>query len=90
VADAVLEQGVQLTAVRPFGVEECQRKDGGQLHRLFLDGHLPQQLLRALHWRELGVCRAAGGALLRSSGACQQKQHRRDDEGSSTDQHNLL
>jgi hypothetical protein len=47
--DAVLEQRLELAAVRPLGVEQRQRKDGGQLHRLFLDRHLAQQRIRALH-----------------------------------------
>jgi hypothetical protein len=46
--DAVFEQGVELAAVRPLGVEQRQRKDRGQLHDLFIGGHLPQQLVRAL------------------------------------------
>jgi hypothetical protein len=57
--DAVLEQGVELAVVRPLGVEQRQRKDGGQLHRLFLDGHRAQQLLRALHRGGGGGARGA-------------------------------
>ena len=73
--DAVLEQRVELAPVRSRGVEQRQRKDGGKLHRLFLDRHLAQQRIRALHGGE------RRGRLLAKPGACQQKQHRRDNYG---------
>jgi hypothetical protein len=49
VADAVLQLGVEHAADRPVGAEQSKGHDCGQLHRLFLHGHLAQQLIRALH-----------------------------------------
>lgn len=45
--DAVLEQRIELALVQPIGGEQRHRKHGGQLHRLFLDRHRAQQLIRA-------------------------------------------
>jgi hypothetical protein len=36
-------------ATARLGAEQSQGVDSGQLHRLFLDGHLAQRLVRALH-----------------------------------------
>jgi hypothetical protein len=48
VADALFDQHVRLAAHQPVAVEESQRHGTRQLHHLFLDGHLAQQLVRAL------------------------------------------
>jgi hypothetical protein len=48
-ADALSEQAVHLAGHRPIRSEQRQRNDTGQLHRLFLDRHLTQQLIGALH-----------------------------------------
>jgi hypothetical protein len=49
VPDAMLQLGVELAADRPLGAEQSHGVEAGQLHRLFLDGHLPQELLRAFY-----------------------------------------
>jgi hypothetical protein len=49
VAYAVPQESVELAADRTVGAEQTQGNDTGQLHRLFLDGHLAQQLVRTLH-----------------------------------------
>jgi len=56
-SNAVLEQDVELSVARPLSVEQRQRKDGGQLHCLFFDGHLSEQLLCApLCCHHLSLC----------------------------------
>jgi hypothetical protein len=47
VADTLFDQLVSLTAHQSIAVEESQRHHARQLHRLFLEGHLGEQLVRA-------------------------------------------
>jgi len=49
VADALFDQRVCLAAHQPVAVEEGQRHGTRQLHRLFFEGHLAQQVVGALH-----------------------------------------
>src|SRR5262249_61782329 len=49
VADTLPQEGVALAADRSVAAEQSQRHDRGQLHRLFLNGHLAQQFFCALH-----------------------------------------
>jgi hypothetical protein len=55
-ADALFDQPVSLAAHQPVAVEEGQRHGARQLHRLFLDRHLTEQIVNALHVLACGFC----------------------------------
>jgi hypothetical protein len=49
VPDALPQLRFELAEDRPVGAEQRRWHDRGKLHRLLFDGHLAQQLVRALH-----------------------------------------
>jgi hypothetical protein len=59
VPDAVRQEALELVADRAVRAEQRERNDRGELHRLLLECHLAQKLVRALHWRR---CRRGHGA----------------------------
>jgi hypothetical protein len=61
VTDALFDQRVCLPAHQSVAVEKGQRHGTGQLHGLFFESHLPQQVVGALHILTCRLCSLRAG-----------------------------